>query len=183
MRAVIILLGVLFVYSCKNEIRRVDNISENSSGQRPSVTEKDAKKNRKFSYVVLMLESPRLVHTDPVYITKQGALPGRTYQERIEGWDYIVWDEKAFTTGIVEVDEFNEDEKYRLLDKAEYEFRQVHYPIIDAQYESSVINKVRSFQIKEKLRKERTRIIKREVLSFDSYAEASRSKRKSLLNK
>lgn len=157
--------------SCKNEVKRIDGINEINST--PDKTEKV--KNNKFAYVFFTLESPRLVHTEPTYVTRQGALAGTTYQERIEGSDYVEWDKKAFTTGIIEMEDYNEDEKYKLLDKAEYEYKQAHYPIIDAEFESSLY-KINDYNKAEELKKNRTKIIKREVLVFNTYAEASKSK-------
>ncbi|PQV51220.1 hypothetical protein CLV33_101142 [Jejuia pallidilutea] len=170
-----IILLVITILSCKNEVKRIDSNNElNSSTQS---NESVAIKNKKFAYVVFILESPRLEHSEPTYMDVPTPSGGSNYK-KIDGYDIVVWDKKAFTTGIVEIEDYNEDEKFKLLDKAEYEYKQIHYPLIDATYESNVLSKVRDFQIKEEFRKHRTKIISRDVYAYDSYAEASKSKNK-----
>ncbi|GAA4954765.1 hypothetical protein GCM10023314_30560 [Algibacter agarivorans] len=170
-----VLLVVLMVLSCKNEVKRIDDIRGNNSASKPDKIEKA--KNKKFAYVVFKLESPRLEHSEPTYM-EVPTPTGGSYTDKIDGYDFVVWDKKAFTTGVIEIENYNEDEKYKLLDKAEYEYKQIHYPLIDSKYESNVLNKVRDFQTKEELKKHRTKIITRDVYAYTSYAEASKSKRK-----
>lgn len=168
-----LMFGVLL--SCENEVKRIDNINEINATSIPNDVEKA--KNKMFAYVVFMLESPRLEHSEPTYM-EVPTPSGGSYTDKIDGYDFVVWDKKAYTTGIIEVEDYNEDEKYKLLDKAEYEYKQMHYPLIDSKYESNVLTKVRDFQIKEELRKHRTKIITRDVYAYNSYAEASKSKQK-----
>tara|TARA_R100001015_G_C4499303_1_gene74357 strand:- start:80 stop:625 length:546 start_codon:yes stop_codon:yes gene_type:complete len=164
------------IISCKNEVKRIEDIEDIEEINLATKKNEKAKK-KKFAYVVFLLESPRLKHSEPTYMDVPTPSGGSNYK-KIDGYDIAVWDKRAFTTEIIEIEDYNEDEKYKLLDKAEYEYKQIHYPLIDSKYESNVLSKVRDFETKEKLRRHRTKIISRDVQVYDSYAEASKSKNK-----
>ena len=134
----------------------------NNSGIYNSTYENNNKKT--FVYVKLSISKPVL-----------RGFKSSSYE--IKSYCYVEYEESIYQTDIIELDEYNEDVKYQLLDKAEKNFKDSKLilnnnlyseAVYEYGYEAAEIVKNANYSIK---------INSSEVLVFDSYAEASKSKR------
>lgn len=116
--------------------------------------------NKKFIYVVIEISKPILKGFKPT--------------ENLDGDCYVVFvNEKRFSE-VIEIENYNEDEKYKVLDKVQKEILKGNLYINQKLYGEAVVEygykaaeflKNKDFPIK---------IINREVYDFNSYSEASK---------
>lgn len=129
---------------------------------------------KKFVYVVTKVEIPKLDVFESV--ADYDVNTGRVY--RSPNLYSTVWKESVYTTDIIEIENYNEDEKFKLLDQTESKIRD-NFSYQDMNYQIEVDTKCTDYDKKSKLKENKSQIINSEVYVFDSYAEASKNKRES----
>ncbi|TRX11046.1 SHOCT domain-containing protein [Flavobacterium gawalongense] len=132
---------------------------------------------KKYVYIIITIEEPRLVHHSGMYMASANPLIPGTFTEDT---DFVVFDKSAYSTEIEEITDYNEDTKYKLLDKAEYDVKQR----IDrgSTYQMDLFTKCKDEDKRNSLKENYSKITDRQIYTFDSYAEASLDKHKDTNN-
>jgi Short C-terminal domain len=170
----VILIGSVIIYSDNNnnettvdstyvEPMVVDTLNTNvNSYQEPL-------KTKKFVYLVFKIDTPKL---DALEI-----IGNALDNYRVTGYYYSTkWEEMVFSTEVIEVEDYTEDNKNRMLDKFEAEMES-KLKMYDYNYSFDVKINCKDDSKKESLLKEQAKITKRDVYEFNTYSEASLSKR------
>lgn len=132
-------------------------------------------KIKKFVYIVTKVSIPTL-RTEQV----GGYTDYSTNTYTPINYFYITeWENHCYSTAITEIDDYNEDEKYKFLDKTENNIKS-NFVYSDSNYESSVNTNCYSQSKKEELLKEKSKITDHQIFEFDTYAEASVHKQANL---
>ncbi len=161
-------LVVVILISCKEE-QKVPIVVATQPIETPDVVN--------YVFVTIKTEEPNLIHyesrTTPVRLNTNtiDGLPQTEYETRPEVAD-IKWIENMRFSKIIEVRNFTEDDKYKLMD----DFESVLLPELDMAFQREVRSKVSDFSKRDALLKTKTAKISRNVQVFDSYAEASKNK-------
>ena len=87
-----------------------------------------------------------------------------------------IWEEHVYSTDIIEIENYNEDERYRLLDQTENK-RRANFSFQDTHYQISLDTEYKDSNKRIKLKENKSQITNSQVYVFDSYAEASQHKR------
>lgn len=126
---------------------------------------------KKFVYVVIKVKTPKLSTFEIGGYTDYST----GMYKPVENICSTDWEESYYSTEIIEVDDYNEDEKNRLLDKTENDIEsKIYYTNLN--YEVSVRNNCRDESKKEELLKNKSKITDRQIFDFDTYSQASLSK-------
>lgn len=116
---------------------------------------------KKFALIIYHCKSPKLVTygtTNPTY--------------------YITTENYAMTSKVIEVENFNEEEKYKMLDSGSKEANDILSTVLQNLY-GEIVRDVRPYEKGEELyreAKEKAKIYDREVRIFETYKEASIAK-------
>lgn len=138
----------------------------------PNYNYQEPIKNKKFVYVVFNLETPKLDK-----FTIEGSYDYNTNFHNPSKTLYSTnWEKSSFQTEILEIEDYNEDNKNRILDQTEAQMYE-KLRIYDSNYNSDIIVNCNDDREKEKLKEAKSKIIDRNIYKFDSYSEASISKR------
>lgn len=124
-------------------------------------------KIKKFVYVVFKIKVPKLVS----YTTG-----GYEQFDFRETHHYTNWEELGLSTEIIEVDDYTEDNKNRILDQTASKM-DIEFNTYNGNYLTEILTKCSDIDEREKLNKEKSQIIEQNIYSFDSYSEASMAKR------
>jgi len=119
----------------------------------------------KYIYVKFKIEAPVLIHTDAFYSPISG-------RKEIEASDIISKKNYVLISGVEEIQNYNEDAKYRIMDEFENKVIQSELPKYDMEFTMEVYSKAQSSKHSDLL-KNKTRILNRKPCVFDSYMEAS----------
>jgi uncharacterized membrane protein len=172
----VLLLGGIVFYSDKYNETSVD-----STYSEPMVIDTTAMpieqisepiKIRKFVYVVMEVEKPNLnVYTPIARINSMGY---SDISEPIYTTEYL---KETYSTDIVEIEDYNEDEKYRFIDDAKGKMRSqlIRYDDVN---NMNMFVKCKDERKREEFKKESSKIIDAQIYEFESYAEASINKQK-----
>jgi hypothetical protein len=135
-------------------------------------------KTKKFIYVVFNVETPKL-HTFLI----EGYNDGITNFYRPTEYFYSTeWTKSIFTSEIMEIEDYNEDSKNRILDQTESEMNE-KLIIFDNNYNSEIIMKCNDERKREELKIAKSKVLQRNIYAFDTYSEASIAKRNETNNK
>ncbi len=169
---IILIIGGVILYNIQN--KTVDNYDEPMIEPVESVIEtpykeeyKEELKIKKFVYVVFKAKTPKLV-----YFTTGGI----TQFDLTENHYYTNWDEFDFTTDIIEVEDYTEDNKNRILDQTAFQMSN-KFNMYNADYLTDILINCKDPSKRAELKKEKSQIVEQNIYSFDSYSEASTSKR------
>lgn len=115
-------------------------------------------KNKKFVYTKITLSVPEFI------VVRLDLNYNFSYSVR--------WKDIVFLSDVIEVQDYNEDEKYKLLDQVE---RRLSLKIdsYNINYRLSVMNDCKDEYRQKEFLENKTQIKDRQVLTFDSYSEAS----------
>jgi|SRR5690554_1422490 len=151
-----LLLPILFLFFTSCEIK--SNKAEISSEPIKISYSEIKKENKKFVFVVIDYEDPKLHHR-----------PGDVmYGVKLEELARTEWVKKRSCSNIKEYSNFTEDDGYRLMDQAKKDMSQ-----FGLQYYLEVGNKVRDSELRDKIEKDSRRITNTKYLTFNSYKDAS----------
>jgi hypothetical protein len=133
---------------------------------------------KKFAYVLIKIKTPKLdlyefegVYTVDENINRHEEIPARTIYS-------TKWEESDYSTDVMEIENYNEDEKYRMLDKAENNISLQHnLSSSDMNFRLEIDARCKDNAERERLKENKSQITNSEVYVFDSYAEASQHKR------
>lgn len=129
-------------------------------------------KVKKYVYVTFKIKTPK-VHESKM----KGYYDTVTNSYTPEKYSYTMfWEEVSLLTDIIEIEDYSEDIKNRILDKTESETKE-KLKSYDSNYSMEVWTKCNDEYKREELLKEKAIIVEREILDFDTYSEASLSKR------
>ncbi len=173
---VFVILGVVF-YKKINKSEDANDFYNETSTESTNYNDneeltnyQDHVKNKKFVYVYFKVQIPKFKYV------QIGEIDISNKYSTVEKFYSTDWEDKVFTTDIIEIDDYNEDEKYRILDNAESEIY-LKMDITDRNYYSEVNYNCKDTYEKDKLLKEKSKIIETNVYEFNSYSEASSHKR------
>lgn len=130
--------------------------------------------NTKFVYVVIKTKEPELEHSEGIYIPDRVGGFGGT---RTEDINFVKWENYVYTSEIQEIQNYNEDKKFRLMDEGESSARQ-ELTYKDMNFRSDVFMKVSDDRERRKLENNTAEIIDRKAYVFDTYKQASEHKNK-----
>lgn len=125
--------------------------------------------NKRYVYILTTARIPKLKVSEI-----GGYMDFSTDTYKPTQYYYLVeWMESIYTTDIVEIANYNEDEKYKLLDKVDIDVNsKISYSNMNFQAELSL--KCNDYREREKLSNEnKATITGKEIFDFSSYAEAS----------
>ena len=175
--AVILLIGGLILFSNLNNNNSenvysppVIDTSSTYNTNSYNTNYQEPLKIKKFVYVVIKVEKPTFDVYQPI-----SRLNSLGFYETADPIYSVNYENEVYYTEIVEVDNYNEDEKYKIIDNAKSKMR-TQLEIYDGTYRANVIGgckeeyKVKGFQ------KEVSKIKETQIYEFDSYSEASRDK-------
>lgn len=144
-----------------NEQPIVDTISAYQNNYRETM------KIKKFVYVVLKIEKPNLdVYEPKGYINSFGNY------ETFEPTYSIEYEKETYTTDIIEIIDYNIDEKYKVIDDAKNKI-DFQLKLHDDVFSSNLWVKCKDDRKREEFKKTRSKITDSQVFEFDSYSEAS----------
>ena len=124
--------------------------------------------NTKFAYVLIKTKEPKLTHYAGVNKTDVFG----NYSETTSPINFVEWETHNYFTDIVEIKNFSEDKKYRLMDEAESITRnQTEYK--NSNFSTQVLMNVSDQNEIQKLMNNKVEIISRKCFAFDSYKQAS----------
>lgn len=178
-------LFLLFILSCNKKANSEFEVesaieSPTSSDENSNLENNVASKNnlKKFVYVLIKIKTPKLdsyefegVYTIDENINRHEEIPARTIYS-------AKWEESVYSTDIMEIENYNEDEKYRMLDNAENNISLQHnLSSSDMNFRLEIDARCKDNTERERLKENKSQITNSEVYVFDSYAEASQHKR------
>jgi uncharacterized membrane protein len=146
--------------------------NDNYSNYQPPI------KTKKFIYVIFNIETPKL-HTFSI----EGYNDVTTnFYKPTEYFYSTEWIKSIFTSEIMEIEDYNEDNKNRILDQTESEMNE-KLIIFDNNYNSEIIMKCNDDRKREELKIAKSKVLQRNIYAFDTYSEASIAKRNETNNK
>lgn len=178
-------LFLLFIFSCNKKANSEFEVesaieSSTSSDENNNLENNVVSKNnlKKFVYVLIKIKTPKLdmyefegVYTVDENINRHEEIPARTIYS-------TKWEESDYSTEILEIDDYNEDEKYRMLDNAENNISLQHnLSSSDMNFRLEIDARCKDNAERERLKENKSQITNSKVYVFDSYAEASQHKR------
>ena len=137
--------------------------SYNSNYQEPPI-------NKKYVYVIIKIKKPKLEVYQPMSYTNTlgyEVTPEPTYS--------ISFENETYTTEIIEIENYNIDEKYKAMDGAKNKMYS-KLAIDDSVFSSNLWVKCKDDAKREEFQKISSEIIDTQIYDFDSYSEASRDK-------
>ncbi|EMY3479029.1 SHOCT domain-containing protein [Flavobacterium psychrophilum] len=137
----------------------------NTNYQEPSV-------NKKFVYIIMKIKKPKLDVFEPISYTNTlgyTVTPEPSYSLNFENETYI--------TEIIEIENYNEDEKYKTIDNAKNKMYS-KLGIDDSAYSSNLWVNCKDDVKREEFQKITSKIVDTQIYDFNSYSEASISKEK-----
>ena len=159
----------------ENDKNSDDAVSNNNVKNSTSETfENSTKMTTRFAYVVFKVSKPRLHHTDDKYIRSiniPGQLP--TQSQTIKGINYVEYDSYIITTDVVEIKDYNEDAKYKLIDEQERIVKQ-QVSNQDVGFHIDVMSYVEDPEERTRMMNTQSKVIDRKCMVFNSYKEASK---------
>ena len=167
-KLMLIVLVIMSYFSCQNNKKEEANSQASSELTKAYVI--------KYGYVLFTLESPELEHIDAV--RGQYDPFSNNTSLRIPEQNNVHWKKNNYISDVIKIENLDEDKKYKLIDEFEKDYNLFGRNKMDIEFNNDVSLKVMDFSKREELRKNKSKIIKREFFSFDSYAEASKMRRK-----
>lgn len=176
---------LLFIFSCNKKANSEFEVesaieSPTTSDENNNLENNVVSKNnlKKFVYVLIKIKTPKLdmyefegVYTVDENINRHEEIPARTIYS-------TKWEESVYSSDIIEIENYNEDEKYRMLDKAENNLSlQYKLDSSNMNYRLEIDTRCKDDSERDKLKENQSQITNSEVYVFDSYAEASQHKR------
>lgn len=148
-----------------------NNIVSNTTSE---TIDNSTKLTTRFAYVVFKVSKPRLHHTDDKYIRSiniPGQLP--TQSQTIKGVNFVEYDSYIMTTDVVEIKDYNEDAKYKLIDEQEKIAKQ-QLSNQDVGFHVDVMSYVNDPEERSRMMNTQSKVIDRKCNIFNSYKEASK---------
>lgn len=127
-------------------------------------------KIKKFVYVVIKVEKPTFDVFQPI-----SKLNSIGYYEASDPSYSVIYDNEVYYTDIIEVENYDEDEKYKIMDNAKNKMK-TQLELYDSTYRMNVMVKCKDEFKVEGFQKESSKITETQIYEFDSYSEASRDK-------
>lgn len=164
---VLLLLLILLFFSCKQEIPVPLNITtENpvSAAQLPAQTIK----SKQYGFVKVITAEPVLLYVPEYYLMSKDAFTPAEKRDEMVDFDIKPL---GYFSKIIEFEDYNEDEKYKATDAFVSNVEEQ----MSRQFQVDVMNKVKNSETRERLLKITGKIIEKDFLIFNSYAEASKA--------
>jgi len=184
----IYLLSILFISVIIGLVLFLSNLIDTDSKQKndfsPTITTNSATDsymntnqpmiNKKFVYVVLEVEKPRLEVFEP-----KGYVNSLGFYERLDPIYSITYEKEIYATDIIEVKNYNIDEKYKVLDDSK---RRMYSKLnlFDQSFSTDLWIKCKDNDKREEFKNVRSKLLKSQIFEFDSYSEASIHKNNNL---
>jgi len=158
---VLIITGVVFLSNPKSSTPIKTTIEETTPTTTETLSDNVVESINKSKFILLVYEvdMPYLEY-QPSYYTPMNVLVEEAY--------YLNWARGEMPSEVMEIQNFNEDTAYKLLDENEKFVK-----VLPEQFEKDVELYVKNYSYKYELLNNRVKIVKRHYLSFDSYADAS----------
>lgn len=170
MKKVLTLILSFLLVSCFTEPKStntsepIESKVENTEIPETNSTFYDNVKSKKFVYIELKISKPVLKGNKSDFYD-------------IPNICYVDYEENIFTTDIIELDEYNEDIKYRIIDNAEKQIRNQNSYINQNLYADAVVEYGYDAAESVKNSNHKLKVLNTEVFVFDSYAEASKNRK------
>ncbi|RTY83381.1 SHOCT domain-containing protein [Flavobacterium sp. ZB4P23] len=150
----------------------IDSTYINNSYQNTTYVE--PLKIKKFVYVVMKIEKPSLDVYEP-----KGFINSVGFYETLDPMYSINYEKETYSTDIIEVNDYNIDEKYKVLDDAKNKmYSQLKF--VDDAFSTNLWVKCKDDSKKEEFKGIRSKITDSQIFDFDSYSEASIHKQDNL---
>lgn len=150
----------------------IDSTYTNSSYQNTTYVE--PLKIKKFVYVVMKIEKPNLNVYEP-----KGFINSVGFYETFDPTYSINYEKETYSTDIIEVNDYNIDEKYKVLDDAKNRmYSQLKFA--DDAFSTNLWVKCKDDSKREEFKGIRSKITDSQIFEFDSYSEASIHKQDNL---
>ena len=162
---------LLTIISCKNKDN--DSFSRESETQtKPSNIEYIKKSTPKYVFAVFLVEEPSLKIDKELDLSTQ-----EPYDLNLKYKDIydIELNKRSYKTEIKEIYDFNDDIKYKIIDDFEIEVND-QLAVENSVYRTNLWIKCKDEELRDLFKNYEFKIIDRQVLSFDSYSEASKSR-------
>jgi hypothetical protein len=128
---------------------------------------KDNIGSKKYIYVVIKTEEPRLYHLDPglTYVDSEGL-------KTIPGFNSVDWKKFTYQSDIFEIINYTESEQYKYMDTFENKIYN-GFNESNSDFKREVFFKVKSQDEQNKLLQEVSKILDRKCYVFETYKDAS----------
>lgn len=123
----------------------------------------------KYGFVAFLVEVPRLEHI-------AGSMGFQGISDDIEEFNHIIWEKQVYTSAIIELNNYNEDKKYQLLEEATSDFKRNKLIWLANDFKSDIVFKVKDQSWRSANQNVEARFVNKKVLVFDSYKSASLAK-------
>lgn len=124
-------------------------------------------KIKKFVYVVLKIEKPNLDVYESTGFTNSAG-----FYETFDPIYSIKYEKETYTTDIIEIGDYNIDEKYKIIDDAKNKmYSQLKF--VDDAFSTNLWVKCKDDNKREEFKGIRSKITDSQIFEFDSYSEAS----------
>lgn len=163
----------LCLTSCFTEPKKINNKKfetttsnvDTTSSIKNNIIDKKPLKIKKFVYVVVSTKTPILRGNISEMIDIRNSC-------------YVDFENEVFSSDIVEVQNYNEDVKYKLIDEAESKILEKNQYVSNSLYSNAVVTY--GYDAAEHLKNNnyRIKVVNSKLFTFDSYSEASISKKK-----
>lgn len=163
--------------------RNSNNTNVNSNYSEPAVVDtistyqnnyQETIKNKKFVYVVMKIEKPNLDVYEP-----KGFINSVGFYETLDPIYSINYEKETYSTDIIEISNYNIDEKYKVLDDAKDKmYSQLKF--VDDAFSTNLWVKCKDGNKREEFKGIRSKITNSQIFEFDSYSEASIYKQNNL---
>lgn len=147
--------------SCKNESKTATEKQE----KEPLTSQ--VVENKKFVYAIAIAKQPRL------NVERTGGYYDGNYYVTEKTNCFVDWYIEVYSSEIIEVSDYNEDFKYKLMDKFEKDVKgKLYYK--DESFKSEILIKCQLDENKDDLSRNKSKIEKTTIKVFDSYSDASK---------
>ena len=144
-----------------------ENVNTNYNYQEPI-------KNKKFVYVVMKIEKPILDVYEPTGYTNSFG-----FYEKPDPIYSINYEKETYTTDIIEISDYNIDEKYRVLDDAKNKMYS-KLKFVDDAFSTNLWVNCKDDNKRKEFKGLSSKITDSQIFEFDSYSEASINKQNNL---
>lgn len=128
---------------------------------------------KEYGYVVIEVETPELEIIKGYYKSEKDNMFDSNY---VEDSYYTKWRKTTYTSDITEIEDYNEDNKNRVLDNFE---KEIKLKLSDAEYnyKMKLLIDCKDSSRKEELKEAKSKINFSQIFTFGTYSDASVSKR------
>lgn len=159
----------------KNQYNTISTPKTSNNSDEITAAVQSILNTKKYVYVVIKTKEPKLDHREGIYIPSRIGEYGS--ETKSNDLNIVVWEDFVYTSEVQEIANFDEDKKFKLLDKAEASAQQ-NFINKNISFRSEVFMKVHDKTERSQLENNIGEIVDRKAYVFDTYKQASEHRNK-----